>query len=646
MRRIYLIIVMHLLLMACNQIVGYLPENGDYRSSVKIINTSENAGRGTLLVKLYSYAAEFDVQGTDVHISSRPLVPSGRTPEEELLVHDIFRWWILDFDESADPEYVARLVAENDMVEVVEYNTLMVPVASESDMPVPGTRAVVRPHMEMPFNDPELPWQWHYYNDAGLDEDYDNFAAGADVNLFDAWKFTTGDRRVVIGVLDGGVAYDHRDLEANMWVNEAEKNGREGVDDDSNGYVDDVYGYNFVDGKGKIDYDETVMRSHGTHVAGTIAAVNDNGYCGCGIAGGSGNDDGCRIMVCQIFKNGESAPQSDIAAAICYAADNGAVILNNSWSYAAGSYASDALFNSSYSILMDAFRYFERNAGIEGLIDGGVMIFAAGNEGFATPSYPGAYYNHICVTAMGPDFKAGSYTNYGTGVNICAPGGEGNAAGYGTVHKVSSASLESYGYEYMYGTSMAAPHVSGCAALGLSYALKIGRSFTLEEYKGLILTSVHDIDRYQTGEKTVNMGAAGMSDVDMSAYQGKLGGGYIDAHLLLMQIEGTPCIYMSTGSNECCSLDNYFGDSSTSWTYTSVEISDEDMTALGMAESPSVKDGELVVSASKRGSARLAVTAVSGGDAVGGGDNMGGMEVKREFELVVRSKKATNGGWL
>ena len=102
---------------------------------------------------------------------------------------------------------------------------------------------------------------------------------------------------------------------------------------------------------------------------------------------------------------------------------------------------------------------------------------------------------------MASDYTAAYYTNYGPGVNVCAPGGD---AYYGTMFCVSSTSVQhanSYGYEYMQGTSMATPHVSGCAALAVSYALKQGYTLTSEELKRLILTSVHDINPYQTGSK-------------------------------------------------------------------------------------------------------------------------------------------------
>lgn len=610
----------------------------------KIINTSEGAIEGSLLVKLHRYEAEFSVDDIGVNVrEAQAVVPAGRATAEELQNEELYRWWRLSFDNDIDIEKMAHALAADSRIAFVEYNTLIEPIASESvSAPMP-TRSLERPSVDMPFNDPELSWQWHYYNDAWLYEDYGYFTAGADINLFDAWKYTKGDSRIIVGVLDGGIYHDHEDLKSNMWVNEAEQNGITGIDDDSNGYVDDIHGYNFYNMSGEIDWNETEMRSHGTHIAGTIAAVNDNGYCGSGIAGGSANNGGCRIMTCQIFYNGEGAQESQIAAAIKYAADNGAVIINNSWAYSSGSYNSDSRFNSNCSILMDAFRYYEKNAGLDGVIDGGVMIFAAGNDGKSTPSYPGAYYDHICVTAMGPDFKAASYTNYGVGANICAPGGEGGASGYGTVHRVSSTTLDPWGYGYMQGTSMAAPHVTGCAALGLSYALQIGRSFTLDEYKNLILTSVHDIDRHQTGTKLI---INGMQNVDLSIYAGKLGSGYIDAHLLLMQIEGTPCIYIEANSTQGESLANYFGGGSESLTYTAVEMSSADMDNLGITTRPTVTDGKLVVKATKRGRGRISVTAIVGGDKVGGGDNMGGVEVTREFEIVVRNSTANNGGWL
>ena len=109
---------------------------------------------------------------------------------------------------------------------------------------------------------------------------------------------------MIVAVVDQGVKYDHEDLAANMWVNEAELNGTPGVDDDGNGYVDDIYGYNFTKETGELDFSAELM--HGTHVAGTIAAVNNNGVGVCGIAGGSGRGDGVQIMSCEILGKSES----------------------------------------------------------------------------------------------------------------------------------------------------------------------------------------------------------------------------------------------------------------------------------------------------------------------------------------------------
>lgn len=612
--------------------------------SSKIINTTDCAVPGKLLVKLNSYSQSFSVESAITSIEAAPLMPKGKADDNTLRSEEIYRWWVLTFDDKANLEAIAHEIAKDERVTFVEYDALVEPIRSEVTAGDIAERNTTRlTDAEMPFNDPELHWQWHYNNDEYID-DGDVSVAGADINLFNAWKYCTGDPRVVVAVLDGGVHCEHKDLYANIWINEAEKNGMEGIDDDMNGYVDDIHGYNFYDHKGEQEYNETgTMRSHATHVSGTIAAMNNNGYCGCGIAGGTDTSEGVKIMACQIFNSGNAAPESSIASAIKYAADNGAAIINNSWAYSSGSYTSDKRFNQNYSVLMDAFRYFEQNGGCEGVVDGGIMIFAAGNDGKAAPSYPGAYYNHICVTAMGPDFLAATYTNYGAGANICAPGGEGTAyGGYGTTHKISSTTLDQWGYGYNQGTSMAAPHVTGCAALGLSYALQKGYSFTLDEFKNIILTSVHDIDRYQTGTKTSLYG----NKIDMNKYVGLLGSGYIDAHLLLMQVEGTPCLYVAKGKEAALSLDNYFGDASEKLTYTNVTISAEDMTKLGINSAPTVVDGKLHIKCGNSGTARISVTAIIGGESVGGGDNMGGMEVTRTFELVVRRATAPNGGWL
>lgn len=637
MRKFILFVALSAMVVACRHDFEE-GVNNETAHTAKIIGTPDCAMRGSILVKLNSYASQYEVECEGLDIEARPIFPTGRATEESLRSEEIYRWWILTFDESADLEGVAHTLAGDSRVAIVEYDAIMEHLGEEYSGEEAGGHLATRATSEnMPFNDEYLPEQWHYYNDCSLHAGNDYpFAEGADINLFPAWKYSTGDRRVIVAVIDGGVKYDHPDLAANMWVNEAEMNGKPGIDDDGNKYTDDIYGYNFYDDNGNITSD-----NHGTHVAGTIAAVSNNGIGVAGVAGGSGKGDGCRIMTCQIYKNGESASAYNIARAITYAADNGAVIINNSWAYAKGSYVSDQSFASIYSVLIDAITYFKNNAKLDGVIDGGIALFAAGNDGYGVPSYPGAYYDNICVTSFASDFRASTFTNYGAGANICAPGGENGMPGTGWMHKICSTSATPYEYNYDVGTSMATPHVSGCAALGLSYALELGKSFTREEFKALILSSVHDINRYQTGTKVTLY-----DTIDLSRYVNNLGSGYIDAHRLLMQIEGTPCLYIAANGYEQLSLDNYFGDSSSSLTYTSVEMSAEDMAAIGISSAPTIEKGKLKVRATKRGCGRIRVTAIVGGTSVGGGNNMGGMEVSREFELVVRNSVASNGGWL
>lgn len=138
----------------------------------------------------------------------------------------------------------------------------------------------------MPFNDPLLNDQWHYNNDGHIA----GTKVGADANVFKAWETgVTGSKDVLVAIIDGGFQVDHPDLKDNVWINEAELNGKPGVDDDGDGYVDDIYGYNFV-----INSSDINAHSHGTHVAGTVGATNNNGIGVCGVAGGSDGKGGVR----------------------------------------------------------------------------------------------------------------------------------------------------------------------------------------------------------------------------------------------------------------------------------------------------------------------------------------------------------------
>ena len=632
MKKLSLIVALALFAVACvNDPTGELP--GKTTSESKIVNVNAEPVSGRLMVRL-AEDVDAEVLGdiVDIAVDARPLYPRGKNVAKS----SFDDWYLLKFDDRADVRAIAERIAEDSRVVKIEFSVYIKrPEYKRVDAPV------IRPEptraSNLPFNDPELEYMWHYYNDGTIS---DTAVAGADINVLNAWKYGTGDPSVIVAVIDGGVMYNHKDLADNMWVNTAEKNGKSGVDDDGNGYVDDIYGYNFVRGNGNVTADD-----HGTHVAGTISAVNNNGFSTCGIAGGTGNNDGVRIMSLQIFEGNDGCYSHQIAQAFMYAADNGAVLANNSWGYDPGTYASDNEFERWDSEIKNAVDYFESNAKLEGVIDGGVALFAAGNEEYNEGIYPGAYNKYICVSAMTSNYTGAIYTNYGPGVNVCAPGGEDSTAWYDLISSCSVEYANSYGYEYMAGTSMATPHVTGCAALAISYAAKTGKRLTSAQLKNLILTSVHDINKYQTGTKSVFNYQTGRYDkVDISYYSGKLGTGHIDAHLLLMQMDSTPVIYALTGEDKTQPLDAFFGDGAKDLNFKECNASNKVRTDLGI-ETLAIENGQLKFKASKPGSGRITVKAIVGGDHVGG-NFIGGSYVEREIEVVVRGAAASNGGWL
>jgi subtilisin family serine protease len=213
-------------------------------------------------------------------------------------------------------------------------------------------------------------------------------------------------------------------------------------------------------------------------------------------------------------------------------------------------------------------------------------------------------------------------------------------------------------YGYMQGTSMACPHVSGIAALGLAYAKKLGKKFSVKEFKDMIVTSANEFESRLDGKKTYVSGQTDASTLDLGKYRNMMGSGSIDAWKFIMKIEGVPCINAITGKNQWLDVSNYFGTSSVNLTFIGeelknggikVEVSQKGRESLGLAEDPYMKNGRLYVHPTKAGSAKFVVKAVAGGNAVGTDSTMGGMEVTQEISVIARSVKSTNdglGGWL
>ena len=544
----------------------------------------------TSMERLFPYAGKFEA----------------RTREAGL-----HKWYVIRYDESvATKSATAALTLPG--VETIEIPHRIVRIGGEGPVEYIDPAKAVRTENAV-FDDPMLGNQWHYYNDGSANSS----VSGCDINVIPVWqRYTTGNPDVIVSVVDGGIDFDHEDLAANMWENPEETGERR-------------FGFNFVTGGPKVTADD-----HGTHVAGTIAAVNNNGIGVCGVAGGNAatGQSGVKLMSCQIFQGEDGG---DGAEAIKWGADHGAVISQNSWGY------TDATYTPQY--LKDAVDYFVRNAGIDengaqtGPMIGGLVVFAAGNDN-SSFGYPAEYEPIVAVSSVGADYKRAYYSNYGDWTDIIAPGGDAKKG-----NQVVS-TLPDNKYGMMQGTSMACPHVSGVAALGLSYALQLGKKFTRKEFYTMLLTSVNDIDQYCTGTKQYINNLGSVSTLNLSQYKGQMGTGYLDAFRMLMNIRGITCIPIVPKNDiQTFDMQPYLSNSDTELKISKVEISKEDMEKLGITQNITIFNNKMLIKCTKTGSAIIKITFTAGTNSNSG---MNGMSVTKEFALVSRNSHANNGGWL
>ena len=414
-------IICALCVLACTREQVDMPKVVSHEEETDIIQGEVTVKFTEEMVSLIEKGDSIDC-GLDV-ISMERLFPADDKFEARERKAGLHRWYVVKYAEKVKATKAADFLSGLDGVEIAEARQKIKSTAY--------------------FNDPYFSRMWHIY---------DGNDPTASINVVPVWQsFTTGNPDIIVGVIDGGIQVDHPDLEGVVLP---------GGMDGSRNFVDNGFVIH--------------PHFHGTHVGGTIAAISNNGMGISGIAGGDAKagKQGVRLLSCQIFKTVDGSDQGgSSSAAIVWAANHGATIINNSWGYnfdanndnqLTGDELTKALAAKISSSDKEAVDYFIDNAGYDengnqvGPMAGGVVFFSAGNESIPNGA-PANYERIIAVGATDQNLRRASFSNYGDWVDIAAPGVD-----------IYSTYLEG-GYTSLQGTSMACPHVTGVAALLLSY---------------------------------------------------------------------------------------------------------------------------------------------------------------------------------